>query len=85
MITRSKVRQLEKKYERMTTHRGGVFVRMIHNGNSALLDITGRVLSKQEIEEEDRELDQHGGTIIHITWYGDPIQNETENTTLQVQ
>lgn len=74
MITRSKVRQLERKYERSISHRGGVNVRMIHGDDGTLLDITGRVLSKQEIEQDDRELAQNGGKIVYITWYGDPIQ-----------
>ena len=75
MITVSKVKQLERKFEKVSRRKNGYsfVVRYVAHSTEKLLNKNRKLLSSAEIkaaEKENKQVLNGGGQIIYITSYG---------------
>jgi len=78
MTTKTTVKQLERRFHKITGRRGDYIqvVRHISFRDNRLLDKDGYLLDEGEakrMQKEDEEISTRGGTVVYLTRYAQPL------------
>lgn len=74
MITRATIKQLEKRYNRISNKDNVIVVRHVTQDNK-LMDQEGYLLSEDEVKrvkKEDEKVENGRGLVVYLTSYGEP-------------